>query len=332
MAASRITTIHSFVGTASERAAMSTTGLPAGSTFRETDTKLVYIWDGSDWYSSPAMSATVDDFTILGELVYTPSTAQVIDAAGDAILANATIVELNPDGDYTLTSTPTIADGTEGQILYITMDPAEANTVTIQDQGTLASSNIQLLNNVPSRTISAGSTLALRFNGTDWQEFGGVGGGTRYITLDFAPAVYADGADNAGTVTHSHDNTNHRNYWRWSSGSANQDIDLVWAFKIPADFATWTTTTAFYVDTRSSSYAGHTMTASLYQADGTVDSGINGADIKPSADDTWQTKSDLPTGSYSAGDWVHLHIHCDIDTAADTIDTARLYFTYLASH
>jgi len=59
----------------------------------------------------------------VGELVYTPSTAQVIDAAGDAILANATIVELNPDGDYTLTSTPTIADGTEGQILYITMDP-----------------------------------------------------------------------------------------------------------------------------------------------------------------------------------------------------------------
>ena len=153
---------------------------------------------------------------------------------------------------------------------------------------------------------------------------------TRNITLDFAPAAYPDGGDNAGTVTFQHDNTNHRNFWRWSSGSANQDIDLVFAFKLPANFGSWTPSAAFYIDVRSNSFAGHTMTASLYDGSGSVDAGISGASIIPDADNTWQTKSDLPTESYSAGDNVHLHLHCDIDTASDTLDIARIYFTYKA--
>ena len=64
----RITTIQRHLGTAAERAAMSTTGLPIGSTFEETDTKLVYIWDPvtAAWYLEPGISATVDDLTILG--------------------------------------------------------------------------------------------------------------------------------------------------------------------------------------------------------------------------------------------------------------------------
>lgn len=49
MAAILVTTIKRHIGTAAERAAMSTTGLPAGSVFLETDTILVYIWDGSAW-------------------------------------------------------------------------------------------------------------------------------------------------------------------------------------------------------------------------------------------------------------------------------------------
>ena len=49
MAAVLITTINNYVGTAAERAAMATTGLPAGSTFYETDTKDTYIWGGAAW-------------------------------------------------------------------------------------------------------------------------------------------------------------------------------------------------------------------------------------------------------------------------------------------
>lgn len=114
--------------------------------------------------------AIISDLVVNLTSIFTPSAAQVIDAVGDAILANATIVELNPDANHTLTSTPHIADGTEGQIVIITTDPAEGNTVTIQDQGTLASSNVLLLNSIASRAIGAGSSITLRFDGTDWKE------------------------------------------------------------------------------------------------------------------------------------------------------------------
>ena len=49
MAAVLITNIQRHIGTAAERVAMTTTGLPAGSTFFETDTLDTYIYDGSDW-------------------------------------------------------------------------------------------------------------------------------------------------------------------------------------------------------------------------------------------------------------------------------------------
>jgi len=50
--ATLVTNIQKWVGTAAERAAMSTTGVKAGSMFEETDTGLIYKWDGSDWFTS----------------------------------------------------------------------------------------------------------------------------------------------------------------------------------------------------------------------------------------------------------------------------------------
>jgi len=101
-------------------------------------------------------------------LIISPTADQVIDNAADAILANASIVFLNPDGDYTLTSTPTIADGTKGQILHIMCNNNEANGVTVQDQGTLPLSNLQL--GAAGRAISGKDVLSLIFDGTDWVE------------------------------------------------------------------------------------------------------------------------------------------------------------------
>ena len=103
-----------------------------------------------------------------GSVIYNPSVAQVIDAVGDAILANASMVVLDPDGNYTLTSAPTIASGTTGQILYITSGNGEANTVTVQDQDTLPASNLQL--GATTRVIGAKDVLVLLFDGTDWLE------------------------------------------------------------------------------------------------------------------------------------------------------------------
>lgn len=49
MAAILITNPKEYIGTNAERVALSTTGMPAGSTFFETDTKNIYIWSGSAW-------------------------------------------------------------------------------------------------------------------------------------------------------------------------------------------------------------------------------------------------------------------------------------------
>ena len=56
MADTLITRIQTHIGTSTERAAMSTTGLPLGSTFYETDTTLTKIWDLSVWQLYPEVS------------------------------------------------------------------------------------------------------------------------------------------------------------------------------------------------------------------------------------------------------------------------------------
>ena len=204
MAETRITEIQSHIGTAAERASMDTTGLPIGSTFFETDTKLLYIWNLSTWTLFPAISATMDDLTILGSLIFTPSTTQVINAAGDAILANASLVVLDPDADYTLTSTPTIANGTTGQILYIACANGEANTVTIQDQDTLASTNLEL--QAPTRSVSGKEVISLYFDGTNWVEFqsreyGILTATALNVNLPADDNITIDGSTNPRTIT-----------------------------------------------------------------------------------------------------------------------------------
>jgi hypothetical protein len=123
--------------------------------------------DGGSTLNYAIYSAGGDNY-FAGETIYAPSSDQVIDAVGDSILANATTVFLNPDGDYTLTSTPTIADGTKGQILYIMCNNAEANIVTVQDEDSLGGSNLEL--GAASRAISGKDVLTLIFDGVDWTE------------------------------------------------------------------------------------------------------------------------------------------------------------------
>lgn len=50
MAEILMTVVKNYIGTAAERAAMTTTGMPAGSKFFETDNHLWYIWDGAAWH------------------------------------------------------------------------------------------------------------------------------------------------------------------------------------------------------------------------------------------------------------------------------------------
>lgn len=102
-----------------------------------------------------------------GEIVLNPSATQTLLAA-DAILANATHTKVaGSGGAVILTSTPTIADGSEGQVLII-RGTDDTNNVTVQDQGTLAGSNLEI--GAVSRTLGNRDVLVLMFDGTDWVE------------------------------------------------------------------------------------------------------------------------------------------------------------------
>lgn len=103
-----------------------------------------------------------------GTLSFTPSAAQAKTAASNTILCNSAMVIVDPNANLTLTSAPTIANGAIGQTCMITSGNAEANTVTVQDQGTLANSNLELA--AATRVIGAKDVLVLLFDGTDWLE------------------------------------------------------------------------------------------------------------------------------------------------------------------
>jgi len=100
-----------------------------------------------------------------GDLSYTPTT-QVIKAVTDTIEPAKTLVILNPDADYTLTSTPTIEPGAIGQIIYLTCDPREGNTVRLQDGDTLEGSTLEL--GAATRTIAALDILVLMYVNTGY--------------------------------------------------------------------------------------------------------------------------------------------------------------------
>lgn len=106
--------------------------------------------------------------TLQSTLTLRPSATQAITAVSNTILANSTMVVVDPNADYTLTSAPTIANGIVGQMLIITVANSETNKLVLLDQDTLASSNLQLGSS--TREISAAETLTLLFDGTDWVE------------------------------------------------------------------------------------------------------------------------------------------------------------------
>ncbi len=107
---------------------------------------------------------------LAGTLSYTPSATQSITGVGSTILADAALVVIDPDGNYTLTSAPTIANGATGQVLYITAAPAETSAIIIQDQSSSGlATNVELAGDA-NRTIGVNDVLVLMFNGTDWVE------------------------------------------------------------------------------------------------------------------------------------------------------------------
>lgn len=120
--------------------------------------------------TAPALTGA-GDLTMSGRLVATPSAAQNVTAVGYTILANATVVQLTADASYTLTSAPTVADGQDGQMLLI-VNVDTVDVVTLQDQGTLAGSNLRL--SAVGIALGPRASILLMYSSTvgDWIQVG----------------------------------------------------------------------------------------------------------------------------------------------------------------
>lgn len=211
---------------------------------------------------------------------------------------------------------------TKGDILYA----SAANTWSNLAKNTTAT---RYLSNTGADNVPAWAQVALAtgVSGTLPTANGGVPA-TRVIDLyrsTLRPSP--DGANNSGVLTSEYDRTNYLNFTRWTSGTATQDYDVLYEFLIPTDFASFSAD-ALSIMTRSNDNAGNVITISMYDGANSVDAGISSADIKPNADNTWQTKTDTPTATYAAGDKCHILIHLGNDEASNTIDFSSLKLTY----
>lgn len=109
-----------------------------------------------------------NELQIPAETIFISPPAQVISDVGNTILPNATVVILDPDSDYALTSIPTIPDGSVNQLLYIRCANGETNSVTLKDQTVLLGTNLEMQSG--TRILTGKKVLCLMFDGVDWIE------------------------------------------------------------------------------------------------------------------------------------------------------------------
>lgn len=107
--------------------------------------------------------------TLKNRLVLPASATQIVHG-GDTIEPNAAKIKVGGAGSaIVMTSTPTIPDSEEGQLLII-QGADESNTVSFQDQSILAGSNLEL--GAASRILGKGDILTLTYDAADsvWYE------------------------------------------------------------------------------------------------------------------------------------------------------------------
>lgn len=127
-----------------------------------------YLYDLGNSTEIDSVAGSGTTITDVYMTVYRPDDTQNIATSTATVSVDHTYTELSADASYTLKSTPTISDGTKGQEVKIT--EVGSGSVTFQDEGTLAGSNLQL--STSTRTVDANDLLHLIFNGNYWIEAG----------------------------------------------------------------------------------------------------------------------------------------------------------------
>ncbi len=171
------------------RAPLSTSALLRARVSGDSDDRLRVLASGTQLLGSGAAAPdiaiarsatkelTVDNnaagaitLKIVGRRVAVPKAVQTV-VAGTAIVADYELVQLNSTGNVTMTAAPTIADGIDGQMLTL-LNVDSADTITLQDQGTLANSNLRLM--AAAVAIGPRGSIQLVYSATigDWVQSG----------------------------------------------------------------------------------------------------------------------------------------------------------------
>lgn len=100
------------------------------------------------------------------QMAIVPATATVT-AAGNSITASRFYVQVAPTSSLTLTSTPTIPNGTDGQFLVLT-NTSTTNTLTLQDEAVLPGSNLRLGGSNLALAPRQSAHLAFNASLNDW--------------------------------------------------------------------------------------------------------------------------------------------------------------------
>lgn len=108
-----------------------------------------------------------------GKTVFTPGTEQTLTTV-DAVTTGGTHVRVNSTSPVTLTSTPTVADGTDGQTVVIVN--TGAHPITFQDEANLAGTNMCLAGDADV-ALAPQASLTMLFSSTSgcWVQMGGSG-------------------------------------------------------------------------------------------------------------------------------------------------------------
>lgn len=131
-----------YTGTRADRTGMTTTGLPVGTLFVESDAYGIYWWDGVDWIGATS-----------GFVGLRTETANYTAVASDCIIV------VNAAGGNVQVTLPD-ANGLEGKMYTVKRIDSSANTVTVIGTGgdTIDDQASQTLNQYDSMVVVSDDT------------------------------------------------------------------------------------------------------------------------------------------------------------------------------
>ena len=128
------------------------------------------------------------------KLIIPPSGDQIVDNAADTITMDRHIVNATPNSNYTLTSTPSLSAGDDGETSCIRNNGT--GTLTLQDKDTLTGSGLNLVG-ATSLAIAVGEVACFLSNSANWELIGKSGGSSSVNRVMFSWASTSNAPTNA---------------------------------------------------------------------------------------------------------------------------------------